>query len=304
MRSPAVAIALGAGVLGGVQPKINARLGDRLDSSVLASLVNFTAALAVVVLVLSVRRDTRRLLWRVPSWPVPGWTSTAGLGGAVVVLSGAVAVDTIGVAVFSVAFFGGQIAASVVVDRFGIGPGGMRPMRGRRVAAAGIAILAVVVAQLGRSIGELEPALVAFVVVAGTASALQAAFNARIGHAVDDAFAATALNVAVGTVALGTVVAVLVATGGLDAPVWPPEPWLYAGGVLGVTIVLSLAIAAAALGVLRATLAMLAAQLTTAFVVDWIVENDRPTAGAIAGAALTVVAVVLVRSGAAATPAR
>jgi drug/metabolite transporter (DMT)-like permease len=62
---------------------------------------------------------------------------------------------------------------------------------------------------------------------------------------------------------------------------------------LGVSIVLGLAIAAGALGVLRATLAMLAAQLVTAVVVDWTVQGEPPTPGVIAGAALIVVAVVL-----------
>lgn len=60
------------------------------------------------------------------------------------------------------------------------------------------------------------------------------------------------------------------------------------------TIVLSLAIASGALGVLRATLVMLAAQLSTAFVVDWIVQDQAPSPGVIVGAALIVVAVLLV----------
>jgi uncharacterized membrane protein YdcZ (DUF606 family) len=61
-----------------------------------------------------------------------------------------------------------------------------------------------------------------------------------------------------------------------------------------VTVVLSLAVATAALGVLRSTLAMLAAQLIGAFVVDWVDEHRTPTAGAIAGALLIVAAVALV----------
>ena len=293
--APAVAIALGAGVLGAIQPEINAELGDRVGSAVLASLVNFAAAFSVAMLVLAMRPATRRTLRGVASWPVPRWTLTAGLGGSVVVLAGAVAVDTIGIAIFSVAFFAGQIAFGVVVDHFGFGPGGVRPVVAARAQAAVIAIVAVVVSQLGRPVGEFAPALVLFVVAAGGASALQAGFNGRITRAIGDAYAATALNTAVGLGGLLATVGVLALAGQLDAPRWPGEPWLYAGGVLGVTIVLSLAISTAGLGVLRATLAMLASQLTAAFVVDWVVHHDAPTLGAVMGAVLIVIAVVLVR---------
>lgn len=282
-------------MFGGIQPKINAVLGDRVGSAVLASLVNFTAALAAVVVVSALRPGTRGTLRRLRRWPVPRWTLTAGLGGAVVVLAGAVAVDTIGVAVFSVAFFAGQITTGLVVDRIGIGAGGVQRLIAARMHAALIALAAVVVSQVGRPVGEFAPALVVFVVAAGAASAFQSAFNGRIARAVGDAFAATAVNVAVGLAALGTIVGALAVTGRVDTPQWPTEPWLYTGGLLGMTIVLSLAIATASLGVLRATLAMLAAQLITALVVDWVVEHEAPTPGVMAGAGLIVVAVAVVR---------
>ena len=281
-------------MLGAVQPKINAELSERVDSAVLASVVNFGAAFAVVLVMLALRSGTRRTLRNLRSWPVPRWTLTAGLGGTVVVLAGAVAVETIGVAIFSVAFFAGQITSGLIVDRLGVGPGGPRPVIPARVASAAIAVTAVFVSQVGRPVGEFAPGLVACVVAAGGASAFQAAFNARIARAVGDAFAATAVNVVVGLTALVVVATVLAGAGHFDTPRWPSEPWLYAGGVLGVTIVLSLAISSAGLGVLRATLAMLAAQLTAAFLVDWAVQHDAPTVGAVVGAALIVVAVVLV----------
>lgn len=289
-----LAIALGAGVLGGIQPKVNAVLGTRLDSAVLASLVNFAAAFAGVIVVLALRPATRAHLRRIPTWPVPRWTFAAGLGGVLVVIAGAVAVETIGVAIFSVAFFAGQIAAGLLVDRLGIGSGGPRPIAAARVQAAALALTAVVVSQLGRPVGSFAPALVALVLVAGAASAFQAASNGRIAGALGDPFAPTALNVTVGLVALVAIVAGLRGADRIGAVDWPPEVWLYAGGLLGVTIVLSLAIAANALGVLRATLSMLAAQLVTAFVVDWVVQGEGPTPGVLAGAALIVGAVVVV----------
>lgn len=288
------AVALGAGVLGAIQPKINAVLGARLDSAVVASMINFLAAFAGVVAVLAVRPGTRHTLRKVSSWPVPRWTLTAGLAGVLIVLAGAIAVDTIGVAIFSVAFFAGQIVSGLVVDRLGVG-GEQRPIAPARVQAAVLANAAVGVSQLGRPVGEIAPALVALVVVAGAASAFQAAFNGRIAGAVGDPFAPTAVNVIVGLLALIGIVTILSTMGRTGAGAeWPSEPWLYLGGLLGVSIVLSLAIASAALGVLRATLAMLAAQLIAAFVVDGVVQGQAPTPGTLAGAVLIVLAVVLV----------
>jgi transporter family-2 protein len=290
----AVAVALGAGVCGAVQPKINAVLGARLDSALVASLVNFTVALLFVLLALALRPTTRRTLAQLPTWPFPRWTFTAGFGGVAVVVAGAVAVETIGVAVFSVAFFGGQIAFGLVVDRLGVGPGGKRPATAARVQAVALAVVAVALAQLGRPVGDLAPLLVAFAFAAGAAVAFQSAFNGRIAAATGEPAAATAVNVAVGTVVLALLVGVLAAAGRLDGLHWPSEPWLYAGGALGVTVVFSLALASAALGVLRATLAMLAAQLAAAFVVDWRVQGDAPSAGAVAGSVLLAAAVALV----------
>jgi bacterial/archaeal transporter family-2 protein len=293
-NTSALTVSLGAGVLGAVQPKINAVLGARVGNSMVASLVNFLAAFTVVVVVLALRPSTRQTLRRLRSWPVPRWTLTAGWGGVLAVLSGVLAVETIGVAVFSVAFFAGQITTSLLVDRFGVG-GGVQPVAAARVRAAVIAMAAVVASQLGRPVGEFAPELVVLVVAAGGGSAFQAAFNGRIARAVGDPYAPTAVNVTVGLTTLSAIVAALAVMGRVDTLHWPSEPWLYAGGLLGVTIVLSMAVAASVMGVLRTTLAMLAAQLVAALVVDWLVEHEAPTAGVITGAGLIVIAVASIR---------
>ena len=298
----AVVVSVGAGLCGAVQPEINADLGAELDASLLAAAVNFGVALVVALAVVARRPSTRRHLRTVARWPVPWWTYLAGLGGAVVVLSGVVAVERLGVAVFSVAFFAGQMTSGLLVDSLGLSPGRRRPNTGIRGGAVGLALGAVVLSQVGQPVGDLAPGLVAFVVGAGGASAFQAAANARITATLGEPMAATAVNVAAGTVALLAVVGVGAVTV-IDAPTWPREPWLYLGGVLGVTIVLALAAASAVIGVLRTTIAMLAAQLVGAFVVDWVARDDAPTAGVLAGAAVTVVAVVLVNRGVAAAPA-
>lgn len=291
---PALTFAVAAGVFGAVQPRLNAELGVRVDSALLASLVNFGVALIIVLVAVSLRPKTRIVLRDILGWDVPPWMLTAGLGGAIVVLAGALTVDTIGVAVFSVAFFAGQIVAGLLVDRVGLAPGGNRPITAARLVAIAFAGCAVVAAQVGRAVGEFAPAAVAFVVAAGAAVAFQSAFNGRITRATGDPVAATAVNVSVGTIALAAIVASLAIAGSFGPASWPSEPWLYAGGALGVSVVLALAIATAALGVLRTTVTMLAAQMVGAIAVDWIVEHEPPTAGVLLGATLIIAAVAAV----------
>jgi transporter family-2 protein len=290
----AVGASVGAGACGAVQPEVNSELGLRLDSTLLATLVNFAVALLGALVVVSRRPATRRHLRAVRTWPVPWWTYLAGAGGVLVVLSGVITIETLGVAVFSVAFFAGQMTSGMAVDALGLSPGGKLPITPTRVAAVGVALVAVVLAQLGQPVGDVEPALVVFVVAAGAASALQAVCNARITATLGDAMAATTVNVVVGLLCLVVLVGVGASSGIIDGPAWPAELWLYTGGLLGVTIVLGLAAASASIGVLRTTLAMLAAQLVGAFVVDWVRRDEAPTAGVLLGAALTVVAVLLV----------
>jgi transporter family-2 protein len=289
-----VAVALVAGVSGAIQPEVNTVLADRLGSALVASLVNFAVAMAVTAVVVAFRPRTARRLRSLRRWPVPRWTFTAGLGGAIVVLAGAVTVDTIGVAIFSVAFFAGQIGFGLVVDRLGVSPGGRRPLTAARVEAVALAIAAVVLAELGRDVGDLAPGFIAFAVAGGAAVALQSAFNGRITSTTGDAVAATAVNVTVGTVVLALVVAGVATAGHLGSLDWPGNPWLYSGGALGASIVLSLAFATAVLGVLHTTLTMLGAQLVAALAVDWVTSDEVPTVGVVAGCLLVVVAMGLV----------
>lgn len=292
-RRTAIGLALVAGVSGALQPKVNAALGDRVGSSLVASLVNFAVASACVAVVLAVRPTTRARLRRWREWGVPWWTALAGLGGAVAVVVGVVAVERIGVATMSVAFFSGQLVNSLLVDALGFGPRGRQAVTPGRLQAAGLALAAVVVAQMGGDRrAEFEPLLVLLVLCAGALVAFQVACNGRVTAVTGDAAAATALNVAVGLLALTVVTTAVGVAGRLPDLALPAPPWLYGGGALGATIVLTMAASTASVGVLRSTVGMLAAQLVTAFVIDWIADGTVPAVGAVVGAALVVAAVV------------
>jgi transporter family-2 protein len=287
-------IALGAGILGAIQPRINATLAERANSAVLASWINFVGAWIVIVVIVAVRKRTRNALVRFTGWSVPWWTLTAGLGGVCAVLAGAIAANTLGIAIFSVAFYSGQLSASLLVDRSGLRAGERHAITATRGYGASIALVAVAVTQVGRPVGDVRADLILMVVAAGGTTAFQAAFNGRMAAASGDTFAATFVNVTGGALALTAVVVTLLATGLMVWPRLPTDPLLYSGGLLGVAIVASFAMTTQFLGVLRTTMGMLAGQLATALAIDWLIGDITPTLGVLAGAALISIAVALV----------
>jgi bacterial/archaeal transporter family-2 protein len=81
---------------------------------------------------------------------IPVWTLFAGmLGGSFVAVQTQI-VPIIGVAIYSVASIAGQTAASLIVDRIGLTGGGKKQITVRRVAAAAVTVLAVLVSVLDR----------------------------------------------------------------------------------------------------------------------------------------------------------
>ena len=286
-------IALGAGMLGAIQPRINATLAERANSAVLASWINFVGAWIVIGAIVAGRKQTRSALAHIRDWSLPWWTLTAGLGGVFAVIAGAVAANTLGIAIFSVAFYSGQLTSSLLVDRSGVRAGEHQAITATRAYGALVAIVAVAVTQIGRPVGDVRADLIGLVVVAGATTSFQAAFNGRMRTASGDSFAATAVTVPGGVLAITVVVGALLATEAMD---WrlPSDPLLYSGGVLGVAIVASFAMTTTVLGVLRTTMGMLAGQLATALLIDWLVADITPTLGVLAGAVLISVAVALV----------
>jgi len=150
---------------------------------------------------------------------------------------------------------------------------------------------AVALAQLGRPVGELAVGLVLLCVLGGLAVATQSALNGRVAATVGPA-AGLAVNFAVSTVVIGAVAAL---TGALASqPRWPGQWWLYAGGLLGVGIVLSLLVGVRAAGVLRTGLALVAGQLGGALLLDLVLPGGPGVRlPVLAGALLTLLAVVV-----------
>jgi bacterial/archaeal transporter family-2 protein len=188
---------------------------------------------------------------------------------------------------------------SLVVDRSGVGPGGVVHVTALRVVAAVLATIAVAVAAGSRGwSGDVSWLYVGLALAAGAAVAFQAAFNGRISVATGQPTVAALVNFSVGLVALTVVMTVSLTVGGHS---WSPLPsvadhgWLYLGGPLGVVFVVSAAWSVRALGVLLFSLVVIAGQLIGAVALDVVAPTagSQVTLGVMAGVVLTAGAVAL-----------
>lgn len=279
LRLVAVPGMLLSGVLVAVQSRVNGQLGEEFGSGLLASVLTamFTFCVGVLItgLVIAVLPQQRRNLGhfgrslgaRVMPWRLI-W---GGALGVLFVISQAVAVAPIGLAVFTMAIVFGQTAGGAAADWVGLGPGGHQPLSVPRGIAAMTALLAVVLASSGAGNSAsgastmIAIVLVAFAVVAGGGTAVQQALNGRVS-AVAGPYVAAWLNTAVGSVVLILALGVALLLPH-DFGAWPTQWWPYTGGPLGITFIGLSALLVRVHGVLVLMLCTIAGQMATAWAI-------------------------------------
>lgn len=116
-RGLAVLVGVGAGCLVGMQAPINARLG-RTVGNLQAATLSFLVGTAVLLVVAAFVRGGLTSLGQVRE--VPWWALVGGLLGAVYVTAALVIVRTLGASGLTAVAIAGQLAISVLIDRFGL----------------------------------------------------------------------------------------------------------------------------------------------------------------------------------------
>jgi transporter family-2 protein len=116
-RFAAVLLAAAAGGLVGMQAPVNSRLGKSVGSYEAATF-SFLLGTAALVLILLIARGGIGGLGQIGR--VPWWGLVGGLLGAVYVSVALVAVRTLGASGLTAAVIAGQLAISVLIDRFGL----------------------------------------------------------------------------------------------------------------------------------------------------------------------------------------
>jgi bacterial/archaeal transporter family-2 protein len=292
---PGVGVALGLSFLVGVgvsvQAFCNGRLAGELGSLELAGLANMvTGGTALVVLAVvsgAARRAVRRVReGRRLSW----WMFLGGFSGALMVMVTTKAAPEVGIALMTVAVVCGQSGGSLVVDWLGLSPAGRHGVSAPRLAGVVLAVGAVAVGAVAAHT-EPRPALLAVLVGAGGAFAVQQAINARLGRTVGEPLAAAMVNFGVGFAVLAVVT--LIVVGGGPPRGWgaPPLDWI--GGLLGAAFVIVSALVVPVIGVLRLTLAAVAGQSAGALALDLVAPapGEAVSVGTVVGVLLALAAV-------------
>ncbi len=287
-----VAVFVG-GALVSIQVFLNGRLAQSLGSAELAGSVNHITGLLALVVVGAATGVPGRAARRLAAGPRPRWWHLlAGVNGALFIIVAAYAAPKVGVALLTVAFISGQTTGSLLADRAGLSPAGLKRLTAFRLLGVAVALVAVGLAATGAR-GEPQLGLLALAVLAGVGVAVQQAAMGHVARATGEPLAAGAVNFAAGAIVM--VAVALVATGGSPPGGWSAPPGEWVGGVLGAVVAVVLANAVRRLGILRTMLAMVAGQSAGGLLLDSVAP---PAGGAvtfltIVSVALTLAAVVI-----------
>ncbi|MHB8795699.1 MAG: DMT family transporter [Candidatus Nanopelagicales bacterium] len=294
-------VTIGLGAVVSLQSRANGELSRDLGTGFAPALLTMVTGFAVLVAILAGYRRSRaglaEALAGVRSGRLPGWILTGGVFGALFLVVQSMAVPLVGVAVFSVGVVAGQTTGSLLADRAGLSPSGVKPISANRIVAAVLAIVAVSLAisnRLESASGVAVFAALAF--VAGALIAPQQSANGWVSVAAGSPFSAATVNFAGGAAVLSVVVVAGWASGAIriSDPVAAPW-WAYLGGVLGLCVVAGAAWVVPMIGVLLFSLLSVFGQLAGALVLDAFLPTAGTSVGwqVVAGVGLTFVAVLI-----------
>ncbi|MEV4689129.1 DMT family transporter [Microbacterium sp. LWH3-1.2] len=284
------------GVLTAVQARINGELGVRIGDGFAAAVISFGSGLVVLVVLSAALPQGRRgfgaLVSGLRTRSIPIWMLCGGVAGALSVATQSLAVGIIGVALFTVGVVAGQAVSGLLLDRAGIGPAGIVAVTPARLVGGALAVLAAGVSLAGGV--HAPPVLLVLPFLVGAGIAWQSAVNGRLRQRVGTPLTATFVNFIGGTAVLGVAELIHTAIAG-PATSLPSDPWLYLGGVIGVTYIFLAAALVPYTGVLLLGLGTVVGQVVTSVLIDAIWPTDAaPTLGAsLLMSALAILSVVV-----------
>ena len=269
-----------SGVLIALQTRANGELSIRLNNSLQAALISFGSGLIIIVIVAffnsGMKQGIKNLQQAVASRKIARWKLLAGtMGGSFVAIQTQI-VPLMGVALYSVASIAGQTAVSLVVDRIGLTGGGTRPISIRRVGAALLTVLAVIISVFDRlNASNLSIIVVSGGCLAGALVGIRSALNGEINKHSQQSFTTSLLNFITGTSLLLILMVVGIILGKSHLSALPAGPWwIYTGGVIGVVYIAFISTIVQHLGVLTFTLFSVGGQLVGSLIIDLVSPTD------------------------------
>ncbi len=290
-----------SGILIALQARANGELSYLLGNGLEAALVSFGSGLIIIVLISffnpSIKEGIRNLREAVQEKKIARWKLFAGMLGGTWVAVQTHIVPLIGVAIFSVASIAGQATASLIVDRIGLTGGGKKLLSKRRVAAALITVLAVLLSVLDRlDASNLSKFAVFLGVVTGALGGIQRAMNGEINEYSHQSFTTSLLNFIMGTTFLVVLLLVMILAKRIELVPLPSGPWwIYTGGVIGVIYIAFSSTIVQHLGVLNFTLFSVGGQLVGSLAIDILYPTDgvQISAYLISGIVMTYLGVIV-----------
>jgi len=289
-----------SGAMIAVQARANGELSHRLDNGLQAALVSFGSGLIIIFVITlfntKIKEGIKNLRQSVATKEIARWKLFAGaLGGSFVAIQTQI-VPLIGVAIYSVASIAGQTAMSLIVDRIGLTGGGKKLISPRRVLAAFLTVLAVLVSVWDRiDANNLSMLAVTAGGIAGAIVGIQRALNGQINEYSKQSFTTSLLNFMTGTAFLLVLIVAGLILGKNELSPLPSGPWwIYTGGVIGVIYIAFTSTIVQHLGVLTFTLFSVGGQLVGSLIIDLVSPTEGVSVSAylITGIVMTYAGVV------------
>jgi len=289
-----------SGAMIALQARANGELSHRLDNGLQAALVSFGSGLIIIFVITlfnaKIKEGIKNLRLSVANKEIARWKLFAGaLGGSFVAIQTQI-VPLIGVAIYSVASIAGQTATSLIVDRIGLTGGGKKLISPRRVLAAFLTVLAVLVSVWDRiDANNLSMLAVTAGGIAGAIVGIQRALNGQINEYSKQSFTTSLLNFMTGTAFLLVLIVAGLILGKNDLSPLPSGPWwIYTGGVIGVIYIAFTSTIVQHLGVLTFTLFSVGGQLVGSLIIDLVSPTEGVSVSAylITGIVMTYAGVV------------
>jgi bacterial/archaeal transporter family-2 protein len=289
-----------SGVMIAMQARVNGELSHRLDNGLQAALVSFGSGLLIIALITpfssQIKDGIKNLRGAIARKEIARWKMFAGaLGGSFVAIQTQI-VPLIGVAIYSVASIAGQTAMSLVVDRIGLTGGGKKLISVRRLLAAFLTVLAVLVSVWDRiDANNLSMFAVTSAGIAGAIVGVQRALNGQINEYSHQSFTTSLLNFIMGTSFLLILIVAGIVIGKSHLTPLPLGPWwIYTGGTIGVIYIAFTSTIVQHLGVLTFTLFSVGGQLIGSLIIDLVSPTDGVSVSAylVTGIAMTYAGVI------------
>ena len=289
-----------SGAMIALQARANGELSHRLNNGLQAALVSFGSGLLIIFVITlfnsTIKEGIKNLRKAVANKEIARWKLLAGaLGGSFVAIQTQI-VPLIGVAIYSVASIAGQTAMSLVVDRIGLTGGGKKLISPRRVLAAFLTVLAVLVSVWDRiDANNLSMFAVTAGGIAGAIVGIQRALNGQINEYSHQSFTTSLLNFITGTSFLLILIVAGLILGRNELSPLPSGPWwIYTGGVIGVIYIAFTSTIVQHLGVLTFTLFSVGGQLVGSLIIDLVSPTDGVSVSAylITGIVMTYAGVI------------